>query len=104
MSVEYTPTASSAVVELNNIKFLAEDFEVNKKNANDSTAGFDVWYNGLKNCIHNAHNVKFFTGSTKYTFNCVEFARVTFENGRAIIDKTVYSPETAYTPGRSGTL
>ena len=94
MSVEYTPTASSAVVELNNIKFLAEDFEVNKKNANDSTAGFDVWYNGLKNCIHNAHNVKFFTGSTKYTFNCVEFARVTFENGRAIIDKTVYSPET----------
>ena len=94
MSVEYTPTASSAVVELNNIKFLAEDFEVNKKNANDSTAGFDLWYNGLKNCIHNAHNVKFFTGSTKYTFNCVEFARVTFENGRAIIDKTVYSPET----------
>ena len=94
MSVEYTPTASSAVVELNNIKFLAEDFEVNKKNANDSTAGFDVWYNGLKNCIHNAHNVKFFTGSTKYTFNCVEFARVTFENGRAIIDKIVYSPET----------
>ena len=94
MSVEYTPTASSAVVELNNIKFLAEDFEVNKKNANDSTAGFDVWYNGLKNCIHNAHNVKFFTGSTEYTFNCVEFARVTFENGRAIIDKTVYSPET----------
>ena len=94
MSVEYTPTASSAVVELSNIKFLAEDFEVNKKNANDSTAGFDVWYNGLKNCIHNAHNVKFFTGSTKYTFNCVEFARVTFENGRAIIDKTVYSPET----------
>lgn len=53
-----------------------------------------MWYNGLKNCIHNAHNVKFFTGSTKYTFNCVEFARVTFENGRAIIDKTVYSPET----------
>ena len=94
LSVKYSPTASSAVVELNNIKFLAEDFEVNKKNANDSTAGFDVWYNGLKNCIHNAHNVKFFTGSTKYTFNCVEFARVTFENGRAIIDKTVYSPET----------
>ena len=94
LSVKYSPTASSAVVELNNIKFLAEDFEVNKKNANDSTAGFDLWYNGLKNCIHNAHNVKFFTGSTKYTFNCVEFARVTFENGRAIIDKTVYSPET----------
>ena len=90
-SLEYKPNASSSsVVQLDNVKLLAEDFIVNQKNANDS-ATFDLWYNGLKNCIHNVTDAKFFAGSLKHAFDGVEFAKVTFEDGRAVIDKTIYS-------------
>ena len=90
-SLEYKPNAaSSSVVQLDNVKLLAEDFIVNQKNANDS-ATFDLWYNGLKNCIHNVTDAKFFAGSLKHAFDGIEFAKVTFEDGRAVIDKTIYS-------------
>lgn len=104
MSVEYTPTASSAVVELNNIKFLAEDFEVNKKNANDSTAGFDVWYNGLKNCIHNAHNVKFLQARQNTPLTASSLQESLSRTAERLSTRRFTLPKRAYTPGRSGML